>query len=175
MQSYQLKGSLSSKGEDSFPAGRFSFYNLLFFKQIILARKLIHAEKKRVEKRGGGGGKQSLIVVCLGFQNPSPLYTTHARSMHLPYEKSNRFPQKNLILSINPYQKATRPIWTPGMMFFLNPFLNEEFGNGFSLIPQPEFKHHGLLAVWTYLRIACSVRLFNREYSSHTPSTYHTA
>ena len=86
---------------------------------------------------GGGGGKQSLIVVSLGFQNPPPLYTTHARSMHLPYEKSNCFPQNNLILSINPYQKATRPIWKPGMMFFLNPFLNEEFGNGFSLIPQP--------------------------------------
>ena len=79
--------------------------------------KLIDAEKKWVEKRVGGGGVRGRIiphqdfVVCLGFENPIPLYTTHARSIHLPYEKINICIQQNsLILVLNPYRKATGPI-----------------------------------------------------------------
>ena len=78
--------------------------------------KLIDAEKKWVEKKRRGGVRGRIIphqdfVVCLGFENPPPLYTTHTRSIHLPYEKINICIQQNsLILVLNPYRKVTEPI-----------------------------------------------------------------
>ena len=70
----------------------------------------------RKKGEGGGGVRGRIIphqdfVVCLGFENPPPLYTTHTRSIHLPYEKINICIQQNsLILVLNPYRKATEPI-----------------------------------------------------------------
>ena len=74
-------------------------------------------KKNGSRKKGEGGGVRGRIiphqdfVVCLGFENPPPLYTTHTRSIHLPYEKINICIQQNsLILVLNPYRKVTEPI-----------------------------------------------------------------
>ena len=108
--------------------------------------------------------------------NPSSrlcsVYTTYARFIHLPCEKKNCIIQNSLILVIHPYGKATGPIWKPGMMFFLNPFINEDFGNAASsLYPSLNV---GVVASWWFEYTSeeldcCSFRLFNREYSPQPP------
>ena len=50
-------------------------------------------QKKNGSRKTGGGVRWRIIphqdfVVYLGFENPPPLYTTHTRSIHLPYEKN---------------------------------------------------------------------------------------
>ena len=73
-------------------------------------------KKNGSRKTGGGGVRWRIIprqdfVVYLGFEMPPPLYTTHTRSIHLPYEKINIcIQQTNLISVLNPYCKATEPI-----------------------------------------------------------------
>ena len=108
-------------------------YNLLFF-EINYSCGETHWCRKKMgrEKKEGGGVRGRIIphqdfVVCLGFENPPPLYTTHTRSIHLPYEKNKHLhPTEQFDISFKPLSKSH---WTY-LKTWNDVFLvNEDFGN----------------------------------------------